>query len=261
LDEDSQPETGFFVVGSWTKWSDPELMEDEGGGAYGLTIVIGENGREYFQIWIDADPRRVLHPGQAGATKQGVVRGPSASSESGTWLVDVRPQIPVAYQGVSPRDAGQLGALCRIRLRIAGKWRMVEWEKIGPGALEHSTVSSLASYYVVASWSSWAMEEMVLDESVPGLFGHEVQLPKDGGQFVILCNKDWRQAFFPAREEAWGEHANPVLGPGERYSERHHWCLGGLEGETFRIEFQRTPMFGIDERRISWRRIKAVCRV
>eukprot|EP00913_Durusdinium_trenchii_P029999 g28112.t1 len=172
----SRPRRGFFIIGSWSSWTEPEAMEDricepgpmgmdgvidgrpsrkapslrsvglgqdEGDGCYGYTLVLGDERWEQFQLLIDNNYAKVLHPRRF---------------KESTWLVDGRPftaQIrPIAdSQGSSAlaerpspmeyknEDEGMPGQRYRIRLHIAGKWRTVTWAKLegsgsGPAALK-----------------------------------------------------------------------------------------------------------------------------
>merc|ERR1712190_320303 len=111
---------------------------------------------------MDGDPAKTLHPSQARCTRDFPVLGPtdSAEAERCTWMIDGRNQevyIPeseasVITDGVASGsrlgsdhrfedvdgqrmlvcsiatvDTGLPGQLYRIRLRIAGKWRIVDW--------------------------------------------------------------------------------------------------------------------------------------
>lgn len=157
----SRPRRGFFIIGSWSSWTEPEAMEDEGDGCYGYTLVLGDERWEQFQLLIDNNYAKVLHPRRFKAPKGTEVYGPTRTEEvmqESTWLVDGRPftaQIrPIAdSQGSSAlaerpspmeyknEDEGMPGQRYRIRLHIAGKWRTVTWAKLegsgsGPAALK-----------------------------------------------------------------------------------------------------------------------------
>lgn len=149
----SRPRRGFFIIGTWTSWNEPEAMEDEGDGCYGYTLVLGEQRWEQFQLLVDNNYAKVLHPRRFKAPKGTEVYGPTRYEEvmqESTWFVDGRPfsaQIrPIADQGSSAverqsspmeyknEDEGMAGQRYRIRLHIAGKWRTVTWAKLEDGA-------------------------------------------------------------------------------------------------------------------------------
>ncbi|CAE8649498.1 unnamed protein product, partial [Polarella glacialis] len=78
LESDAQPARAYTVVGTWSQWHDAAPMEAEGNGTYSFTVTLGENRWEQFQIWLDGDPNRVLHPGQAKGYKNSNVFGPDS---------------------------------------------------------------------------------------------------------------------------------------------------------------------------------------
>lgn len=71
-----QPMLGYYIVGTMTAWETTVLMESEGEGVYGYTLTMGENNWECFQIWIDRDQEKVLHPTQARSWKETKLVGP-----------------------------------------------------------------------------------------------------------------------------------------------------------------------------------------
>ena len=70
------PLRGYFIVGTWSAWQVPWIMEEESEGVYGYTLTLGENRWESFQIWLDEDSERVLHPDEACASREATVEGP-----------------------------------------------------------------------------------------------------------------------------------------------------------------------------------------
>lgn len=68
-------------------------MEEESEGVYGLTVVLGENRWETFQIWENGDPDKVLHPGTHWADQDAPVIGPCRGAQFGrfaTWRLSGR---------------------------------------------------------------------------------------------------------------------------------------------------------------------------
>jgi len=92
LEDDAHPDRAYTVVGSWSAWMEAEDMEEEEPGVYGYTVTLGEHCMEQFQIRLDGDPQRVLHPNVTQAPRQSAVLGPSASANGLCWLIDGRPQ-------------------------------------------------------------------------------------------------------------------------------------------------------------------------
>nr|AQS99240.1 type I polyketide synthase [Gambierdiscus excentricus] len=153
LEDEATDCQAYHILGSWSNWEEAEPMEPEGEGIFGYTVALGENGFEEFQILLDGDDQRVLHPGQPFGLKNSNVYGPNESweSEANTWAIDGRKQLSLhapadvvtalmaegavwdnvpAGALVDTTDTAQPGEAFRVRLKIAGKWRVVTWDKI-----------------------------------------------------------------------------------------------------------------------------------
>jgi len=272
LEEEKRPasEGGYFIVGSWTEWENPEPMEEESVDVFGYTVTLGINGWEQFQIWLDADPQRVLHPGQLRAPAVASVLGPdedmqgtgsnwlilgsgagaatssSALPEEGEGEEAVEPGAIVAQSGSFA--GGRPGERYRVRLTIAGRWRHVDWERLEAPPVDEIP---LGRYYITASWNYWSLEEMVPDPTEPGRFRLEVSLPKAGGTFQLVRNKDFLQVFHPAE---FSQDCEDVVGPDEG-GYGLDWFLGGEAGDRYVVEFQRDWKEGAEVRRLQWRRL------
>jgi len=284
LDREMRPERAYTIIGSWSRWRTPEEMEWEGNGTYGATVMLGENRWEQFQIWLDGDPRRVLHPGRRKAQKHSAVRGPEDGADDSNWLIDGRPgrareerqQRPAepeldaegfadasadgaqepecVLQEVETLDMGQPGDMYRVHLRIAGRWRTVYWEKAQGTDEEPATLvrPAGATYSVAGSWSEWSLEQMTRDESNPGVLYAKVVLERDGAEFQLVRNEDWNQVLYPDTPSAAGECR--VLGPDDE-GQGMHWFLDGRVGDVFCIKFQRWQEAGKDVKRLSWKQV------
>jgi len=90
----SVAEVEYFVIGSFNLWERPVKMEVESEGVFGFTLALGENRWETFQIWENADPDKVLHPGSHWADRDAPVLGPSRQGVCGryaTWRLSGKP--------------------------------------------------------------------------------------------------------------------------------------------------------------------------
>mmetsp|Transcript_46466 Transcript_46466/g.75517 ORF Transcript_46466/g.75517 Transcript_46466/m.75517 type:complete len:243 (+) Transcript_46466:2-730(+) len=152
LQDEQQPSRGYFIAGTFSRW-EMTKMEREGDDTYGFTVVLGENRWEEFQILLDGDSQRRLHPGFPEAPKGSIVQGPDAQVEGLNWRIEGRGAVVEASDEVvlgnlektnqalrswSPDaqsepglfGAGIPGDRYRVLLRIAGKYRTVMWEKL-----------------------------------------------------------------------------------------------------------------------------------
>jgi len=160
----------YEIAGSFNGWRGSVPMKNDGNGVFSYTMTLGVNGFEQFQIWLDGNPRRALHPGRSKAEKEVTVLGPDEDVRWNTWIIDGRasyiPADPseqyasssgeasledvsgdavedppgddayvddawsVQYVEVPNADAGKPGDLYRVQLQVSGKWRAVTWEKL-----------------------------------------------------------------------------------------------------------------------------------
>mmetsp|Transcript_61872 Transcript_61872/g.180834 ORF Transcript_61872/g.180834 Transcript_61872/m.180834 type:complete len:1030 (-) Transcript_61872:170-3259(-) len=282
LSSDVQPRKGFHIAGTFTQW-DPEPMEMERSGVYAFEFTLGENRWEQFQIWLDGDPKRCLHPEEAKATRLTKVFGPDPTPEGHTWLVEGRTASMLedaeeataalgdgseaaaagqlaAFREVGGIDRALIGARYRVRLHVTGKYRMVDWERLTGRPEDESQVEVVAeaaqalpqsSYFISADWNGWGFEPLPETES-PGIYSLDVHLIRSGGEFQIVRNRDLEQVLYPLNGGFAGE-ASGIGGPDDQ-GEGRAWSLNGRRGNTFRIELSRRNENGLDVRNVSWKK-------
>jgi hypothetical protein len=158
---------------------------------------------------------------------------------------------------VGTPDVGEPGDRYRIRLRIAGKYRTVFWEKYPKDDDDDLGPGREGEYAVVANWNGWEPEAMSQQDDNWHL---EVTLPRDGGQFQILRDDDWGQAICPGRPQA--PASEPGQGPEAGAATKGcYWYLDGNQGDVFRITFHRHRTIGANSRpedvkRVSWEKLR-----
>lgn len=268
LETEHLPRSGYSIVGSWSRF-EPQNMEDEGSGVYGYTITLGENRWEHFQIWLDGQKQKALHPGELKAGKHSTVLGPEETLTFNTWIVDGRPvwmwKSPGPVGSLTDRgqsggweqievetgDHGQVGDKYRIRLRLSGKFRTVEWEKLK----EKAALAEIprGRYYVVGSWSNLDFEEMACEDEVAGVFSREVQVPSTARcDFFIVRDKDWMQVFYPSTSDS-----EDALGPEPMQNTAGTWSLRqAYTGDVFKIKFsRRIDATDSDSPKVCWEKV------
>jgi hypothetical protein len=231
------PVRNYTILGSWSAWQDLEPMEDEGGGIYSYTVALGENRFEQFQILLDGDRSRTLHPGQPGAACGTAAYGPDVWSmvESSNWLLEGRPVFgsdqvedgacddALALRAGGSPSTGVPGDVYKIQLQVAGKWRAVVWSKVTDesGAALRRPVPQ-GSYYIMASWDDWSLQEMDIVDTDQGSCSLEVCVSGTADRrFQLIRNKDPSQVFYPEYE---GDNEAPVRGPDDNHEGRC-WVL------------------------------------
>nr|AQS99258.1 type I polyketide synthase [Gambierdiscus excentricus] len=282
LDNASRPSEGYFIVGSFCQWDEPQEMDKISDNEFSYVITMGANSFENFQICLDQDMERVLHPRYPQASSGSTVTGPATSEEAAgyTWAIDARPVHALAVAGatssvaiadkeapgtsvVKATSKDKPGDMYEVKLSVAGKYRAVTWKKVesaGADALKDPAVQG--TYYVVGSWNDNRPQAMTADhDKALGLFTFDLgPLPMWASRydFQIVRNKDVIQVFHPKygsiASEDWDEV--DVEGPDEGGINKA-WCIKGKGGDRFRIDFQRNLENDQDVRRISWRKVPA----
>lgn len=274
----SRPAHGYYIVGSWTQWEDVEEMDRREDGSYSSLVTLGVNRFESFQIWLDGDDDRILHPLEPGSGSGSTVAGPSEpiACSGLRWTIEGRSgPHPFALgheakgetegsivpgDGVLPycvRDEGHPGDQYEVRLHIAGKYRAVSWHKVprsslaGPGTVSPSI---MGKYYIAGAWTGWDFEEMQESSSKSGVYTFDVRLGFGSSEFVAVRNKDWEQVFCPASWSCASISGSKVMGPVDSSSQLA-WNLAARSGDAFQIEFQRTFEDDAESLRISWNRV------
>jgi hypothetical protein len=274
LEPEATPQTGYFLIGTWNEASEPDYMERESDTSYGYTLTLGANGWEQFQIIIDNDLKRCLHPGFSGAPRETAVLGPD-SHPDGTWMLDARPYmyalppqetatedvsrytdggggggsggadeatasggstVEARVAPVETLDMGKPGDKYRIHLRVNGKWRTVDWEKIEEAAPDAPLPDScMGRYFICARLNAWTFDEMSPVPEAPGTFRREMKiLSKSGCSFQIARNRDQRQMLYPVD----GDNSGETVGPDE-WGDGLNWFIPGSTGDVYQIELTR----------------------
>jgi hypothetical protein len=147
-------------------------------------------------------------------------------------------------------DAGKPGDQYRVHIRVAGKWRTVDWEKIvKEGASEPVTDSG--EYSVIGSWFDFAPQPMAASPDESGLYSMEITLPTPGGTFNIIRDGDFGQTFYPA--EGVDANGGDSRGPDEASGS---WYLYGNVGDVFRIDFRRVVEAGAETQKVTWTKLR-----
>lgn len=224
---------GYYIAGTWNGWSGFEMIsEDTGLFTYELTI--GENRFEEFQIWVDGDRTRALCPGSTQAFQGSAAEGPVACEEGGSWLIG----------GSNPGDR------YKVSLKIAGKYRVVTWERLH-AATQKDEMRLSGRYYVTGDANDWQMQEMQRSDETPDLYTVEIgPLAPSRVSFIIVRNEDWSQTFHASLYTG-----NGIEGPVGYNEQIRPFQLGGGMGDIFRIEFRRVIDFGVDAMTIEWTRV------
>lgn len=278
LEDDQKPNKGYMIVGSWSGWGDPQLMESEGKGVYGYTITLGEHALERFHILLDGDVNKVLHPKMPDAACDAPAYGPDRGQDSDMnyWLINGQPQYVgladreqqaltegqasggVSWVQTNVKEAGVPGEQYHIQLLVNGQYRAVTWEKVLEGtddaAVPVKADVPAGKYYVMSTWNDWSYGQMTADKDTEGLFFYESKLTRNGGTFNIVRNQDERQTIYPEIPYAQAEDASAALGPDDQ-GRAYYWYVAGKIGDHVRIEMQRVYKDGCVSMEVTWKKV------
>ena len=117
----AHPQRGYDLIGSWDGWQTTVPMVRQGTPGcqhvWAADVPLDAGGLVSFQILLDGDPEKVLHPGCVAAGPNTRVLGPHPSNQLGrnvSWCIAV------------PRAQSAQGT-CYVELHISGSWRAVSW--------------------------------------------------------------------------------------------------------------------------------------
>mmetsp|Transcript_93964 Transcript_93964/g.265926 ORF Transcript_93964/g.265926 Transcript_93964/m.265926 type:complete len:1160 (+) Transcript_93964:86-3565(+) len=267
LEEGAEPYRAYCIAGTCTGW-EPVPMESEAeAGSFGFTVTLGENRWEDFQVLLDGDRARCLHPAMPKAFKGAQVQGPDFGVQGLNWRIAgsqhyltglealqgegagpeegalAIPSADLQVLKLGVADAGQVGDQYRVHLKCLGKFRTVQWEKIGH--VDPSTLPA-SEYHVTADWNAWTFDKM---EKEGDIFTLEVVLLRAGGEFQLARNGDTNQTICPPWPRA--ESTEPAYGPDGGVAARGcNWALGGKPGDVYKISFDRSAM------KVTWEKVR-----
>lgn len=156
LESDIKASEGYFIIGTWTNWRTPEEMVRQRDGSFTATVTLGDGCVEAFQILLDGEKDKVLHPERPNALPGSRLLGPTMGyylhGQNLNWVIDGRevtlPAVDDAISSLVPsssakqqlrsskdalahaRDQGQAGDTYEVKLFISGKYRAVTWSKM-----------------------------------------------------------------------------------------------------------------------------------
>jgi polyketide synthase-associated protein len=270
LERDSAPNEAYYIVGSWNEWKKQDPMVKVSETTYTFMVTMGPNKFETFQIWLDGEPDRILHPGVRRAASGTTVSGPEELDVvfDMLWQIDARTTsavytpAPVSDGGdtsalvseeavieVSTRDTGAPGDQYKVKLEVAGKYRAVSWKKVfSGGESDQKAAFSSGTYYVTGTFNGYDMTPMEASEKTPGLFTLEVSLGmRKTCEFYVVRNMDFDQTFNPPVNGA-SSGTEVLLESG---GSSNFWRISGNANDKFLVEFARTA----DGMKVSWRQL------
>jgi len=220
-----------YVVGSWNKWSSPQLMEhslDEYGDVcHVATVTLDASSRAEFRFVLDTTLDQALYPVVNKADQKARVLGPDGGHAGRSWLIDG------LADGMPP------GALCKVKFKWNYEGKAVEWCAADEDLALEIVKAQRPKFSIVGSWNAWSLEKMTCTDSKPSTVEYEVDVMigvQAVEEFYFIQNGDRAQAIFPATFQAWLSDWK-VLGPAvNKYG--NAWIVRGEVGEVAKIKLQ-----------------------
>lgn len=111
IPKDQVPQIGYYLMGSHNDWQN-EQMQQWSADLFICPVKLDDDGVASFQITLDEDYARVLHPPLPSAAKDSPVVGPTPGELCHDYSWEIRGVAQAAYT---------------VRLEICGAWRKVTW--------------------------------------------------------------------------------------------------------------------------------------
>jgi len=224
------PSDQVYVSGSWDAYSSLQAMEQRELGEYVATVNIGETRCEHFHLVVNQDPNQVIHPSENLSGRHSASQGPDTTSKA-NWLISGK------------LDDVPAGTSYQIRLRWGfswerGEYKLVTWEPVGIADAPKASLRDFRHQYaIVASWTAWQFQDMVMSREDVGLWTTSLRIGLSGQEeFQFARDKDWAQVIHPAAPKA-SDTSIRLTGP-DNGGHGMNWFLQGRIGEVVTIQLR-----------------------
>lgn len=283
---------GYFLVGTMTAWTEGRRMIQESEGVYAYTLTMGDNNWEKFQVWIDEDPDKVLHPANPNDMSESIIEGPEADvPQALAWKIsgakeEVRlvneaqfeameesgvlvkgPECMVAFGGsyIPPQTEDDVTKMPIVNLNAGlegqpgDKYRIRLYVQGGYKRLEWSKAKGTDAVAPLGE-KRFKHKFSVIGDHSHWFFNdmQEVETGVYAAEVQILKSPSNFQIY---RDRDFDQGFYPdeddnILGPDDR-GQGYYWKLNGEVGDVFRITFHRRVRRGEDKRSISWEHLRS----
>eukprot|EP00435_Cladocopium_sp_Y103_P025488 s2766_g6.t1 len=281
---------GYFLMGTMTAWTEGLRMEEESEGVYGYTLTMGDNNWEKFQIWIDEDPDKVLHPPYSDEGSESIIQGPAGDVPQGLcWKIsgakeEVRfvnevqfealeksgrpvqgPECLVAFGGdyVPPNTENDIMKMPVVNLNSGlegqpgDKYRIRLYVQGAYKRLEWSKAKGVDAVAPLGRRRFQHKFSVIGDHS--HWFFQEMQEGTKGVYSIEVQILKSPSNFQIYRDRDFDQgfypdDAGEILGP-DGCGHGLHWKLQGEVGDVFQITFERKVHRGEDKKSISWQNV------
>lgn len=214
------------ITGTWDNWGVHEMEYQPKDKAYEVTIRMGRNNWESFQICYDGDRKRSIYPDQKDATPHNShkILGPDEDGGGKNWTI-----------GLHQNDKSGEGVCFQVKLIVGddNTASKVEWARLGtgvPDVLEASKpkAAAAAKYmpYVVGTMNDWGEPQVMTWTQDGGYFQYKLTIGNQGWEsFQILFNAEWRRCLHPDKKDGCPHSQYQLMGP-DTEGDGKNWTIG-----------------------------------
>eukprot|EP00434_Breviolum_minutum_P028906 symbB.v1.2.025567.t2/scaffold2413.1/size174923/8 len=281
---------GYYLVGTMTAWTDGLRMEEESEGVYGYTLTMGDNNWEKFQIWIDEDPDKVLHPKNPNDISESIIEGPSSDvSQVLCWKIsgakeEVRFVNEVQFQALEDSGVSVQGPECLVA--FGGSYVPPNTEddimkmpvvNLNAGLEGQPGDKYRIRLYIQGAYKriEWTKAKGV-DAVAPigrRLFQHKFSVIGDHSHWLFEDMEEVKKGVYSIKVQIlkspsnfqiyrdrdfdqgfYPDEAGEILGPDD-CGQGFHWKLEGQAGDIFEITFERMVRRKEDKKSIRWEQV------
>jgi 3-oxoacyl-(acyl-carrier-protein) synthase len=212
LPEDVEP----YICGSWSGFTEMELMDKQEDGTYLATMILGETRCETFDICFDKQKDTVAYPAVDMAGQKIWIEGPNELGEGKKWAIDGRDmEVPA-------------GTVYQIRFKFNKEKMEVTWEEASKDSAELALTYE-HTYYVCGGFSKHKFTPLEGDE---GVWKGSFKIGSQGREeFYFSRDKDLKQLVYPAQSKKGGV---PCRGP-DNCGAGKYFVVKGRPGEEVTV--------------------------
>jgi len=245
------------IAGTWNNWTVKDMEWDEKNEHYHFIIQLSSQGWESFQILMEGDYKKCVHPSisEANPYVPYTLCGPDNRGHGKNWTI-----------GKHSLDKGSKGAKYKVRYfpAVGGRAGLVDWEPTTGSVKKESedakggSSSQKKRYCIAGTWGNWAANDMGWDDKRK-CYHYTVRLGLNGWEsFQILLDGNYKQCIHPDCAEATPHDKHEILGP-DSNGHGKNWTIGrhrldlGSRGSRFEVK-----LFVDDEsnpKTLDWERV------
>eukprot|EP00415_Alexandrium_ostenfeldii_P000937 UN0937 len=214
------------ICGSWDNWGVHEMEYTPKERCYEVTIRIGRNNWESFQILYDGDWKKSICPDQKDANPYSPhkILGSDDDSRGKNWTI-----------GLHKDDKSGEGVCFQVKLILSddGQASKVEWARLGtgvpdvlPASKPKTTGAAKFLPYVVGTMNDWGEPQVMKWTAEGGYYQYRLTIGSQGWEsFQILFNGEWRRCMHPDKKDGCPHSAYQLMGP-DNEGNGQNWTIG-----------------------------------